>query len=109
MKTMYLVIKKSNEKIICNTADDVKSINPKEICKVYGMHETNYDDIVSTADIRTCIYNILKGSQLTKEEVLEEAHETLGIKKSEISKVITAMKKEKIIYDVIDMPCIGID
>lgn len=106
---MYLVVMKSNEKVICNSADEVKTINSKDVDKLYALHETKYDDVVSTADIRTCIYNILKGSQMTKEEVLEEAQCTLGIKKSEISKVITAMKREKIIYDVIDMPCIGID
>ena len=106
---MYLVITKSDKKIICNTEDEVKSVDKKDVCKIYTMHETNYDDIISTGDIRKCIYNILKGKQLTKEEVLEDARDCLGIKKSEISKVINAMKKEKIIYVVDEFGWLGID
>ena len=64
---------------------------------------------MSTADIRDCIYHYVKGDQIDKETVVNYVSETLGIRKSDVSKVITAMKKEKIIYVVRDMGWIGID
>lgn len=105
---MYLVVTKTNEKLICKTVDEVKAIE-KEISQIYTMSEVDYNDLVSTADIRSCIFDILKGEQMEKEIVLEQAQQKLGIKKSEISKVITAMKREKIIYVVDDFGWLGIN
>lgn len=104
---MYLIITKNNEKILCETADAVKS--NKNIDKLYALHEVAYEDIISTSDIRDCIYKNLKGRQADKDDIIKEVQEQLGASKSEISKVITAMKKEKIIYKVIDFPWIGIN
>ena len=106
---MYLVITKSDEKIILNTAEEVKSINKEDISKIYALSEADYNSIVSASDIRDCIYNILKGKQMTKEKVIEIAQLRLGISKSKISKAISAMKKEKIIYVVEDDGWLGID
>lgn len=106
---MYLVVTKSNEKIILNTAEEVKSINKEDISKIYALSEVDYKSIVSTSDIRDCIYDILKGKQMTKEEVIEIAQLRLGISKSNISKAITAMKKEKIIYVIDEFGWLGVD
>lgn len=105
---MYLVKTNSGNKFL-NSADEVKSINKNEIISIYTLTEVNYDSLVSTADIRDCIYNCLKGEQMSKEEVLEYVSEMLGVKKNEVSKVITAMKKEKIIYVVEDFGWLGIN
>lgn len=96
---MYLVETK-NGNIKCNTVEEIKAFLKSEIINIYLLHEVNYDDHVSTADIRDCIYDYLKGKQKSKEDVLEYVSCALEIKKNEVSKVITAMKKEKIIYVV---------
>lgn len=108
---MYLVITKLNEKIICNTADEVKNFNKKEdIMKIFSLSMVDYNEIVSTSDIRDCIYNTLKGgNQLDKNTLIESVQNKLGISKSSISKVIAAMKKENIIYVVEDDGWLGVD
>lgn len=105
---MYLVETKTGYKK-CNTAEEVKMFSKSEIINTYSLKEVNYDDIVSTSDIRDCIYNYLKGKQEPKEDVLEYVSNTLNIRKAEVSKVITTMKKEKLIYIVVDDGWLGID
>lgn len=105
---MYLVRTKSGDKIL-ETANEVKNINKSEIIQMYSLSEVEYDSIISNSDIRDCIYSCLKGDQKLKEDVLDFVSGTLDVKKSEVSKVITAMKKEKIIYTVADFGWIGID
>lgn len=105
---MYLVRTINGDKIL-ESANEVKNIDKKDIVKIYSLSETDYDSLVSTADIRDCIYHYVKGDQIDKETVVNYVSETLGIRKSDVSKVITAMKKEKIIYVVRDMGWIGID
>ena len=41
--------------------------------------------------------------------MIEYVAEKLNVKKNEVSKVITAMKKEKIVYAVEDFGWLGID
>lgn len=105
---MYLVETK-NGNIKCNNAEEVKAFTKSEIVNIYLLHKINFDDLVSTADIRDCIYNYLKGKQEPKEDVIEYVSCTLDIRKNEVSKVINAMKKEKIIYVVVDDGWIGIN
>ena len=105
---MYLVRTKSGDKIV-ESANEVKRINKNEVVKVYSLSEVGYDSIISDSDIRDCIYNCLKGNQKSKEDVLDFVSGKLGVKKSEVSKAITAMKKEKIIYTVAEFGWIGID
>lgn len=106
---MYLVITKSNQKMICNTADEVKALNKEDIVEIFALGKIDYDEIVSTSDIRDCIYKILKGKQLEKEEVVEIVQGQLGISKSNILKVIRKMIKEEIIYVEEDFGWLGID
>ena len=105
---MYLVKTNSGDKLL-NSANEVKSINKNDIIGVYAIVEVNYDSLVSTSDIRDCIYDYLKGTQKNKNNVLEYVSGMLNVKKNEISKVITAMKKEKIIYVVEEDGWLGID
>jgi hypothetical protein len=107
-KDMYLV-KTKNESIICNTAEEVKKYNKDEVINLFNLIEIDYNDVVSSGDIRDCIYSYLKGKQLYREEVVDVVSEKLGVKKNDVSKTITAMKKEKTIYVVEEFGWIGID
>lgn len=106
---MYLVELKTGDNVECASIDDVKRYHASEVAAVYIMKQIDYDSLVSTQDIRECIYNYLKGSQLTKEDVLEYVCGKLSCKKSDVSKVITAMKRERIVYVVHEMGWLGID
>lgn len=106
---MYYLVETKNGNIKCNNAEEVKAYSKSEIINIYLLQEVSYDDIVSTSDIRDCIYNYLKGKQELKEDVIEYVSCVLDISKTEVSKVITAMKKEKIIYVVKDFGYLGIN
>ena len=105
---MYLVKTSSGYKFL-NSANEVKSINKNNIIGVYTLVEVDYDSLISTSDIRDCIYSYLKGKQMPKEKILEYVSKKLGVKKNEVSKVVTAMKKENVIYIVEDDGWLGID
>lgn len=105
---MYLVRMNDGDKMI-ETANGVKSLDKNKIIKIYSLTEVDYDLLVSTSDIRDCIYNYLKGNQEDKETIIDYVSEVLGVKKNEVSKVITAMKKDKIIYVVEEFGWLGIN
>lgn len=46
---------------------------------------------------------------MDKDTIVNYVSESLDVKKNDVSKVITAMKKEKIIYVVKDFGWLGID
>ena len=98
---LYLVRTKTEDKLV-EGIDEVKAFSKGEITGLYALHEIDYDDLVSTEDVRNAICAYLKGTQEPKEDVVESVAEQLDVKKSEVSKVITQMKKEKIIYSVAD-------
>ena len=105
---MYLVKTNSGDKFL-NSVNEVKSINKNEIIGVYTLVEVDYDSLISTSDIRECIYSYLKGSPAEKDNIIEYVSAKLDVKKNEVSKVITAMKKEKIIYVEKDFGWLGIN
>ena len=105
---MYLVKTNSGDKFL-NSVNEVKSINKNEIIGVYTLVEVDYDSIITTSDIRECIYSYLKGSPAEKDNIIEYVSAKLDVKKNEVSKVITAMKKEKIIYVEKDFGWLGIN
>ena len=105
---MYLVRTDNGDKVV-EIANEIKTLDKDKVVKVYSLSEVNYDSLVSTSDIRDCIYDYLKGEQIAKEVVIDYVSGKLNIKKNDVSKVITAMKKEKIIYVVEDFGWLGID
>ena len=105
---MYLIRMNDGDKIV-ETTNEVKELNKNKIAKIYLLTEVDYDSIVYTSDIRDCIYNYLKGTQMDKDTIVNYVSESLDVKKNDVSKVITAMKKEKIIYVVKDFGWLGID
>lgn len=105
---MYLIRMNDGDKIV-ETTNEVKELDKNKIAKIYLLTEVDYDSIVSTSDIRDCIYNHLKGTQMDKDTIVNYVSKSLDVKKNDVSKVITAMKKEKIIYVVKDFGWLGID
>ena len=105
---MYLVKTNLGDKFL-NSANEVKSINKNDIIGLYTVVEVDYDSLVSTSDIRDCIYSYLKGTTAEKDDIIEYVSVKLGVNKNEVSKVITAMKKEKIIYVEKDFGWLGIN
>ena len=57
--------------------------------------------------VRDEISRILKRGEKTKEDLLQKVSENLEIPKSKISKVITAMKKEGVIFVLDDLDYMG--
>lgn len=105
---MYL-IRLLNKDVICGTVDEVKAIPKDSIKSIYSLISVEYDDLVSCSDIRDCIYKFLKGNQVSRDDVLDYVSKSLGVKKTDVSKIITKMKKEKVIYVVEDFDWLGID
>lgn len=109
---MYLV-KTKNENKICETVAEIKTIPEDEVIELYTLTTADYADVISNASIRDCIYQYLKGKHYPKEDVIEFVADSLGVKRGVVSKVVTTMKKEKIIHLVKKAGtfygCIGID
>lgn len=105
---MYLV-RTYNGDAVMETVEEIKLLDKATIRKIYSLSEVDYDSLVSTSDIRDCIYSLLKGDQVDRNEVINYVAEKLDIKKKEVSKVITAMKKEKVIYVVEEFDWLGIN
>ena len=85
---MWLIRTIHGDKIL-DSVDEIKNTNKKDVVKKEIKKETfPFKDILRN---RT------------------DLSEVLDIKKADVSKVITSMKKEKIIYTVRDFGWIGID
>lgn len=102
---MYLLMSE-REKIILETVKELEKYD-LENYKVYTLSPVDSSELVTDGEIRDKICCVLKGNQMTKNEVMEEIAACLDIPKSKISKVITKMKKEKMIYDVNDWNYLG--
>ena len=105
---MYLIRTIEGTDEVVTTADEVKKFDKNEVKKIYILSEVDYDDLVSTADIRDCICSYIKKGPEPKEDVIDYVANNLKVKKSDVSKVITIMKKEKILYVEKDFGWIGI-
>lgn len=75
-------------------------------CMLQVVSPNKYKDIVN---IRECIYETLRDKQMSKEKLLDIVHGKTNAKKCEISKIVTQMKREKIIYTVKDFGGLGIN
>lgn len=102
---MYLLLN-NKEKIIVDTVQEIEKYN-LNFYKVYSIAPVDHSELVFDGEIRDKIYCVLKGNQMTKSELLEKVCDYLDAPKSKVSKVITKMKKEKLIYDVEDWNYLG--
>lgn len=102
---MYLLLNEK-EKIILNTVEEFAEYNLSDY-KVYSLVPVDYSILVNDGQIRDEISRILKRGEKTKEDLLQKVSENLEIPKSKISKVITAMKKEGVIFVLDDLDYMG--
>ncbi len=102
---MYLLLN-SKEKIIVDTVQEIQKYDLNDY-KVYSLSLVDHSELITDGEIRDGICYILKGKQMTKNELLEKVYEYLEVPKAKISKVITKMKKEKLIYKVEDWDYLG--
>lgn len=77
---MYLV-RTYNGDAVMETVEEIKLLDKATIRKIYSLSEVDYDSLVSTSDIRDCIYSLLKGDQVDRNEVINYVAEKLDIKK----------------------------
>ena len=84
---MYLVRTTSGDKIL-ETANEVKNLDKKDVLEVYLLTKVGYDNLVSTSDIRDCIYKYLKDNQDTKDAVVDFVSEVLDIKRVKYQKLL---------------------
>ena len=82
---MYLLMNE-NEKIVLNTIEEFSGYNLNNY-KVYSLVPVDQADLVNDGQIRDEISRILKGNEITKEELIERVNYQLDIPKSRISKV----------------------
>lgn len=90
---MYLLMNE-NEKIVLNTIEEFSGYNLNNY-KVYSLVPVDQADLVNDGQIRDEISRILK------------VNYQLDIPKSRISKVVTKMKKEGIIFTLDDLDYMG--
>ena len=102
---MYLLLN-DNEKIIINTTQELGNFQLDKY-KVYTLVPMDASELINDGEIRDAICSVLKGEQMTKRELIEQIYHYIDIPESKISKVITKMKKEKVIYNVDDWNYMG--
>lgn len=102
---MYLLLN-DKEKIIVDTVKEIEKYNINDY-KVYSLGFVDSSELLTEKEVRDTICKILKGNEMTKDELIEKVVDYLEVKKSNVSKVITKMKKEKIIFDIDDFNQFG--
>lgn len=104
---MYLLLN-DKEKIIVDTIQEIATRGFKlNNYKVYSLAPVEPSELIDDGQIRDIICRILKGNQMTKSELIETVTINIDVSKPKISKVITKMKREKVIYDVDDWNYLG--
>lgn len=102
---MYLLLN-NDEKIIVDTVKELENFQLNKYT-VYSLAPVDSSELINDGEIRDEICDILKGEQMTKNELIEKLMISFDIPKSRLSKVITKMKREKLIYDVDDWNYMG--
>ena len=100
-QNMYLLLK-DDEKTIVETIKELENMNIDGY-EIYSLARVDTSELIFDAEIRDTIYRILKGEQMPKDDVIERVKNILDIGASRVSKVISKMKKEKVVYSVDDL------
>lgn len=98
---MYLLLNEK-ENIIVNTIRDLEKYDLTKY-KIYGLTLLDQSELLESENIRDAILLVLKGNQMPKDDVIDKVQIITSESVSKISKVITKMKKEKMIYLVDDL------
>lgn len=102
---MYLLLN-NKERIVVDTAQQLEKFQLNKYT-VYSLVPVEASELINDGEIRDVICCILKGNQMTKNDLIEMVIRNIDVAKSRVSKIITKMKKEKLIYDVDDWNYLG--
>ena len=104
---MYLLLS-DKDKIILDTVQELEMGGFQlDKYKIYNLSPIDPSELINDGQIRDMVCHILRGDQMSKNELIEKVITNIDIPKSKVSKVITKMKKEKVIYDIEDWNYIG--
>lgn len=98
---MYLIIK-GNERIFVETVKELEKYDSDEY-ELYNLIPIDRDKLFQDGHIRDGIVEVLKGKQMAKDKVIDEVQFCTDASITSINKMITQMKKEKLIYLVDDL------
>lgn len=104
---MYLLLN-DKEKIIVDTVQELATRGLQlDEYKIYSLSPVESSELIDDGQIRDAICYVLKGNQMTKSELIETVNINIDVSKPKISKVITKMKRENVIYDAYDRNYLG--
>lgn len=87
----------NEERIVLNTIEEFRNFNIDNY-KAYCLVPVDPSDLVNDGKIRDTICQVLKGKEMTKEDLIHQVSDYIDVPKNRISKVITKMKKEGSIF-----------
>lgn len=98
---MYLLLN-NEEKIIVNSVSDIEQYDVSDY-KIYSLVPVENSVLFEEGTIRDKVFEILKGKQMPKDEVVCYVYDNSESTITKINKVISKMKKEKLIFAVDDL------
>lgn len=98
---MYLLLK-DEEKIIVNSVAEMEKYDVSQY-EIYALAPIDKSILFENGTIRDTICEVLKGNQIPKDQVVQRVQDTTGSTIMKINKLISQMKKEKLIYLVDDL------
>ena len=98
---MYLLLN-NEKKIIVNSIAEMEKYDVSNY-EIYSLAPVDKNILFEDGTIRDTICEVLKGNQMPKDHVVQAVQDTTGSTIAKINKVISQMKKEKLIYLVDDL------
>lgn len=98
---MYLLLN-NEEKIIVNSVVEMENYDLSNY-EIYSLAPVDKNILFENGIIRDEICEVLKDNQIPKDDVLQAVQDATGSTITKINKVISQMKKEKLIYLVDDL------
>ena len=98
---MYLLLN-NEKKIIVNSIAEMEKYDVSNY-EIYSLAPVDKNILFEDGTIRDTICEVLKGNQMPKDHVVQAVQDTTGSTITKINKVISQMKKEKLIYLVDDL------
>lgn len=98
---MYLLLN-NEEKIIVDSVAEMEKYNISKY-DIYSLAPVDKNILFEDGTIRDEICEVLKGEQMPKDQVVQRVQDVTGSTITKINKVISQMKKEKLIYLVDDL------
>lgn len=102
---MYLLMNDS-EKIVVESVSDIENMDLSKY-KIYSLCLVDTQELINDGEIRDEISMVLKGEEMTRDTLIEKVSTNLEISKSKVSKVVSKMKKEKIVFNIDECDGLG--